>query len=424
MNKKTLALTSLPVVWFSLIFLPHYQQPGSLLCLLIGIVLVAGAYVASSAIFDINVPRISWRVYSFLALAVLLSIFLTLLGMNAPYLGFSRFGSYTMFLDTKITIFGDLLHLTSAANCKGDVRVGQILCDPWGRPLNQNSDVVRFFRFASITHVLPLGIISLCTWAVILYLLLRDMAPKSLIVWFMCLTPPMVLAIDRGNEIITISLIGFSIILFYRFRSRNFFVIPLIGASIFKLWPFILLVCLILFLGRVKIKQKLLILLGVSTYLLSHFSEFRLLAKYTQQGSNSGGSFGLYLILENGFYSLFVILLIIVTVFFLLVTIPRNLLSLASTDQEESWVLSFMITFIALFLTGPHFTYRLIILIPLSMFLMTIDGSKSLVVFIFITLLTSRLSVVVVLTAALSIVFMLLILERFVYILTRESRNV
>jgi hypothetical protein len=422
MTRSTLGLISLLAIWLSLIFIPHFQQPGSLIFLFLGLFIMLSAYAATFHAFDFKVRQISWPAYSFLVVAIFAVIFLTLLGMNFPYLGFSRLGSYTMFLDSEVTLFGDLKHLTSAANCKGEIRVGQILCDPWNRPLNQNPDVIRFFRFASITNGLLLGLFSLCAWAITLYFLLRKFASKSLIVWSMCLTPPMVLAIDRGNEIITLSLICFSILLFYRFQSQNIFLIPLLFASVFKLWPFILLIWLILFLSRVKKHQKIFFLSLVFLYLALHLSDFRLLSKYTQQGSISGGSFGLSLIFHNGFYSVTLIIFIVVLSLLLLLGTPRDLLSFTYPNQEESWILGLMITYISLFLTGPHFNYRLIILVPLSVILVKIDGSKPLLVFIFVSLLTSRLSIVVVTTATLSILFMVLILDRFVNFFLQRLR--
>jgi hypothetical protein len=210
-----------------------------------------------------------------------------------------------MFLDGKLIAFGDLIHLTSALKCGRFVEVGSVYCDPWNRSYNQNPDAVYIIKYLPVHSHFVLGLASILLISSTLFLLLRRHAPSSPLVWLMCLTPPMALAIDRGNETITIGLIALAIYIWSRNSTSYLFLLPLFLAGILKVWPLFLL-ALMMILNARKIYVKFLpplILLAV--YVGYRLSDFRQISSFTQQGSELGGSFGWMLFRDLDLYSLF-----------------------------------------------------------------------------------------------------------------------
>jgi hypothetical protein len=174
-------------------------------------------------------------------------IILALKDYTHPYKLFSRLGSYTMFQGKELQLFGDLIHLTSAADCEITPKIGVVLCDPWERVFNQNVDLVSFLKFMHLydVNVLALGSLAFTFW--IIYKLYSIFDVQSIFLWLLLASPPFVLAIDRGNEIITVALISLAIILFKQKSSLILTSIPLFFAGIFKFWPFLILLFLTFF---------------------------------------------------------------------------------------------------------------------------------------------------------------------------------
>jgi len=399
------------ILWAILLVVPHFQKSPSIPWLCITFLLFAVLNFIASRSLLLSSYRINYKIFTVFASLILTSLLLTAYGVNLPYLLFSRLGSYSMFLHGRLVVFGDLIHLTSALGCGGTVQVGVIACDPWNRAFNQNSDVIFILRFLPFHSHFVLGIFSLLFFFVTLFLLLRKYAPCSPLIWLMSLTPPMVLAIDRGNEILTIGLISLSIIIWHRNNSSYLFCIPLFLAGVFKLWPFVLLVLVTIFNYRKSYFKSLLPIGIVGVYLISRVSDFRQISHFTQTGSKLGGSFGWMLLKNLDSFSIFAIIMSFICALILIRKTSILNLSQLLKLQDNPWILSLMMAYIFIFFSGTHFTYRLIVLFPLVILINGFDGSRPLQVFIFSLFLTSRLTVVVLSTSVLCLIFSALILN-------------
>jgi len=398
-------------IWAILLILPHFQKSPTMLLLCSGLFLFAALNFLFSKSFLLSTYLINRGIYIFVVFLIIISVFLTTTGLNAPYLLFTRLGSYSMFLNGKLIPFGDLIHLTSALQCGRSVEVGSILCDPWDRAFNQNSDVIYILEFLSVENFFILGVASILLISITLFLLLRRLAPSSPLVWLMCLTPPMALAIDRGNETITIGLIALSIYIWSRNPSHHFFLVPLFLAGVFKVWPLFLFGSIIILNNRKNYVKILPPFFLLAAYVGYRASDFQQISSFTQKGSKLGGSFGWELLIDHDAYSLLALLASAICALWFFSKTSLLTLSVSSQIRNNPWIPGIMLTYILIFFSGSHFTYRLIILIPLAILLNGIEGSRPLQVFIFTLLLTSRLSIVVVTTSALCLIFLVLILN-------------
>ncbi len=408
------------LIWAILLVLPHFQESPSIILLCSSLIVFAALNFIISRAFVTSKYQINRAVYIVIVLSIILTLLLTTLEINTPYLLFSRLGSFSMFLDGKLIAFGDLIHLTSALKCGRFVEVGSVYCDPWNRSFNQNPDAVYIIKFLPVHSHFILGLASILLISSTLFLLLRRYAPSSPLVWLMCLTPPMVLAIDRGNETITIGLIALSIYIWFRNSTSYLFLLPLFLAGIFKVWPLFFLAVMIILIARKNYVKFLPPFFLLAAYVGHRFSDFRKISAFTQQGSELGGSFGWMFFRDLNLYSLFA--LFASAILGLWIVNKTTILSMSTSIQFRSnpWIFSLMATYIFIFFSGSHFTYRLIILIPLAILINGIEGSRPLQVLIFTLLLTSRLSVVIVTTSALCLVFFALILSA---LRTRNAQN-
>jgi hypothetical protein len=162
-----------------------------------------------------------------------------------PYTLFAKLGAGTLFDDRGVSLFGDLAHLTSAAKCDLPVLVGGNICDIWQRSFNQNPHVVYLFRFLKFTDVFLVGIFS----TILLFCLIVWVSWKFKIqsfIWVLFLaSPPFVLAIDRGNEVITLLLIVLAFFVLTVSEKFIWFTSMLLSvATFFKFWPLLLLISL------------------------------------------------------------------------------------------------------------------------------------------------------------------------------------
>ena len=404
-----LALWLLAIVWASLLITPHFQSDASLRLLLYGLVLSAIGFFAALKAFPKAISIQLSRIYFVVVVGISMLIILAHVGISLPYLLFSRLGSYSMFDDGKLVLFGDMTHLTSAASCKLPIEIGATLCDPWDRSFNQNPDVAKFLDLVGATNHILLGLLAFLFLVVSMYLLLQKYSPTNPLVWLMSLTPPMILAIDRGTETLTIALICISIYLSKVFPRNSVFYLPLIIAGIFKIWPFAVFFLMMAMSKPRKLHMFLLLSLPVGAYILIRTSEFKKISIFTQEGSLLGGSFGWRLLDFPGAYSVGVLIMSLLVTGLILKYLPLNLLSQNNYRRDKSWIVSLSITYIFLNFSGSHFIYRLIILIPIAILLQVKDESRPLQVLIFISLLTSRMSIVLVITLAIALILLILI---------------
>jgi hypothetical protein len=403
MSKLSLkqSLAAFAVVWIVLVVGPHFITSNPHLFLILSFLLFCLIYrFFSHSWIHLNLKfGLLSNIFFIYCIVVFFVIILALKDYTHPYKLFSRLGSYTMFQGKELQLFGDLIHLTSAADCEITPKIGVVLCDPWERVFNQNVDLVSFLKFMHLydVNVLALGSLALTFW--IIYKLYSIFDIQSIFLWLLLASPPFVLAIDRGNEIITVALISLAIILFKQKSSLILTSIPLFFAGIFKFWPFLILLFLTFFSIKKSRFESLLILLLSGVYLFSRAPEILKIADASQRGDLLGGSFGIQLLELNSLYS-WASLFLSILVFVFLVYKFKNSPKIDFDDITLPLLFSLMSCFVLLNLFGVHFTYRLILLIPFSVLISRNTSVQFLIPLFFSILFLSRFPVITVLTNA------------------------
>ena len=144
----------------------------------------------------------------------------------------------------------------------------------------------------------------------------------------------------------------------------------------------------------------------------------------TQYRSPHGLSFGLNHYLNNTLATSFLItyaLFIAVSLFYLFNMIKRQF----TFNQQLINLLSpLLLTYVSLWISGIHFSYRLVILIPILILLPVYEKNKSNLILlnsmILTVLITARLSVTTALTTLLALIFCILILKETI---SNKSNN-
>lgn len=415
--KVLMSLVIVSLVWIASLILPHFQ-PGYSIPFLILSALLFLLLILSLRI--IPVQNVTMSLFHLRTLGIIFAFEIVLLllasfKITAPYLFFSRLGSYSMFSNGQLMVFGDLRHLTSVVHCPVEIQVGLNICDVWGRHFNQNPDVGNFFRWSAFSNAEILGLISTSIFFFVILISLGKYKPSINLTVTIFFTPPIVLAIDRGNEIITVSLILMAVLINDQWKTSNMTLAFLALASIFKFWPFVLLMSWAILSKAFSNKKVFIILLTSVAYLVFHFRDLQQITHETQQGDANGGSFGIGLVNFLTVYGWVSVVLILMGTIFLLKI---------NSDKQESFnaylrgnplLVSLMISYLGLFLAGIHFNYRLIILLPISILLWKDSQNMNLVMFILALMITSRLNIVSVTTPILFIYF--------TYVLSRYFRS-
>lgn len=295
--------------------------------------------------------------------------------INQPkfYEKWAGLGGGTMHKDGVLQIFADLAHLTSAAKCSLPIKVGENICDEFGRPFNQNPQIATLFRVFKITHVVPLGIFTTFFLFFLVYILIKKFKIVGIGVYLFFATPVLLLAIDRGNEVVTILFILIGIFAlnsnFLRFQTIGS--IFLVLASLYKLWPTILIAfILILNFKRIKCLPKTLfftsfIYWGLRTELLF------LMLKSTDVGSPFGYSFGLKLVWSNQlpYHYTILVLIMIVLLFFTFIKFGKSSFETFVISESDMKILNFitpfLLTYFCIWIIGDSYIYRLLILLPI-----------------------------------------------------------
>ena len=282
-----------------------------------------------------------------------------------------------MKLDGRNFIFGDLAHLTSTASCSQPVITGTNVCDPWGRLFNQNSDVGKLFRFLDFTNVKLIGLLVLLVFLISLFWATRYLRIESLSPYVMLLTPVVVLAIDRGNELISVT---FIIVGIFYLRS-NKYLLQLIGAAaldfavFFKLWPIFLVFFLLFFQwSRLKMATRILLLLPFLYWGLK-IQEIKEILRVTQSGSPFGTSFGLKLFSspQLNLVQIFILVIACLGLTYVLIRLGnqdlRDFTCSIPGIKAMLWISPLMLTYSAIWATGDSYIYRMVVLIPLVLVL-------------------------------------------------------
>ena len=332
---------------------------------------------------------------------VLLSVFYTLyLWVISATSSFGKLGIPEMF-----PRFADLRLITTASECfqQGNWWVTGESCDPWGRPFNYPSLWVKLFSFFGLgnSQTVVLGNIeivilsaSLSYWIIRSRALLKSKNQIRAFPFFVLgvlFSPPILLLAERGNTDILIfaGITCASELL----RRSNFFVtttlISFLGAL--KLYPF---AGILVFLLAKKSKFQVFYLILVFSFtLLLTFSELNYILRWSQNGWNSI-SYGMSMIplLALQIYPTktikivsiaigFIILVIVASIFHLLFkSFPIRVSSFPSpiNIQNSGSILSSSI-FLASYVSGTSYDYRLILATPvlLNLFISS-NSAKSL----------------------------------------------
>jgi hypothetical protein len=138
-----------------------------------------------------------------------------------------------------------------------------------------------------------------------------------------------------------------------------------------------------------------------------------LLSNSTQRGSILGNSFGVRLIDSKSMHDFILLILGLALGVIFYQKFPLKIDFTQFEIHDFTVLLTLMITYEALWFTGPHFAYRLLILIPVIGYLSKDNSEGMLISFIILVLLTVRLESSFILTTALFVIFLLNILNSY-----------
>ncbi len=427
MKEKVLSIGLFGVGWTLGLVLPHFQpDPNFFELLLDSVVVIVMTYSLWSVmkIVFLNSLRVSYLLTALSVALFLSGYFLLQMGSPTLYDLWSHLGSGTMEIDGSLFPFGDLVHFTAAATCITGIKIGANACDPWQRAFNQNPDIPRVLDLIGLTNVDLLGAGSYLFLTLLLVLIIWKCNLKNIAFVIFIVSPPFILAVDRGNEIISIWLILLGLI---SLESKNkyikcFAIIFLPAAAIFKLWPVLLIALLGLYANN-KNRIYLLFALAVSAgYWLISIGDIPKMLSATQNGSPHGVAFGLKLFFSNQ-----------------LPLVNSGFLILFAFFIASNWVLAFgpslaksfkgsvphpllatlipvLLTYLGIWLFTDSFIYRMIILLPALLILIhedfaSLPWSRGLILLILVTVLSSRLAITTAVSSSLALVILFMSIQ-------------
>lgn len=414
------SLGLLSVTWALGLTLPHFQPaPDSLDLLLDSVVVLILAYSLWSVL---NIAFLNSQKVNYLLTATSVVLFLSgfiLLQWGSPtfYDLWSHLGSGTMEIDGGLFPFGDLVHLTAAATCITSIQIGSNACDPWQRAFNQNPDVSRMLDLIGLTNVNLLGITSYLLLILLLIVIVRRNKLTNVAFVIFILSPPFVLAVDRGNEIISLWLILLGLIsLQSEVRYVKLFaIIFLPAAAIFKLWPILLIALLCIYSNKTKRKYLLVAFVVSAGYWLTNLSDISKMLSATQNGSPYGVAFGLKLFFSDQLLPFNMGLLIVLAIIVAFLWVRTFWSSLARSFQSSvddpvlAILIPLLLTYLGIWFFTDSFIYRMLILLPALLILISKQlasqpWSKGLVLLILVVVLSSRLAVTIAVSSSLALV--------------------
>ena len=420
--------------WALCLILPHFQtqfDPIMAICqMLISMILFYAIYTTLKSTEDLE-KFLKTKALVLIPLFYLVSIILNLFGKDYLYLFINRFGAGSMLLDGKIYMYGDLAHLTAASSCNISVQIGANICDPFNRLFNQNPHIVDFLKIIHFTNTFLFGLVSTILFFILIIIIAYKKQISILLLFIILLSPPTVLAIDRGNEIITILLILPGLYLFAKHKN-----IQIVGAfllalsAFFKLWTSVLILSLLILLWKkINIFSKIIMILPLFYWFYFHENALRMV-EYTQKGSRIGLSLGLKHYLDSTikpeYLLLIFILIVILSVYFLL----RSKLFDQNLYRESTDLIilnALFLTYVSIWIFGISFIYRLIIFIPIIIFLnKTIREETPRIMLqsgMILSMLTSKLLITTVFTSILAIVFSAIVAYQLVLFLKDTFPN-
>jgi hypothetical protein len=405
--------------WLLSLVLPHFQEKMKTLFVVIQILISLILFLSIKKIL-LDEPQISDLTANLVLIIIVMAHFISLglvkINITEPYILWNRFGSGTMLKNNDIYPFGDLSHLTSAASCSKSIVIGENLCDPFNRIFNQNPQVIEFMKLANLKNAFVLGIFTSLLFYASIYLINSKHKRLRLQVLVATISPPLVLALDRGNEIITITLINFGVFFILgrkKLYNLGYFLIGI--SAIFKVWPTFLALYILMFNYRkLSFMTKVVLLTPIIYWSLFYKNLFGMVDS-TQYRSPYGLSFGLKHLVNNSLETpilwIYAVLIVISFVYFL------NQIKLQSSYSYQSvnLILPFYLTYVSLWISGIHFSYRLVVLIPIFVLLQGYKENTFDAVWVnsivLTCLITARLSITTALTSIMALVFCIMVLK-------------
>jgi len=415
----------LVICWIACLVLPHFQKNLNLLMvisqILISIILLVTLYRTLSK--QVEIPKIiNYKLFFIFPITYLVSLYLISQGNYALYIFLNRFGSGTMFVNNNVFIYGDLAHLTSASECTTPIQIGEIICDPFSRPLNQNPHIISLLRLLDFSNLVWLGLISTLLFFALVILISIKNQINQVTLLITLVSPPIVLAIDRGNEIITILLIISSLYLLIGSRIKQFIgAILLVVSAFFKLWPIFIILCMLVFLRKhLFIFAKGIMILPIIYWAINFESAFEMV-KFTDRGSPNGLSFGIKHYFSSSISLIFIVFFVLTTFVFAIFYFFRVIDLFVKKEQTSNYLAilnSLLLTYVLIWALGTSYVYRLIIFIPILIYLnkvfMVNRSLLQLESLILLTLLTSRLSITTIFTNLIAVTFLMILIRQLI----------
>lgn len=409
------------ICWIACLVLPHFQKNFNLLMvisqILISIILLVTLYNILFKHAEIA-KVINYKLFFIFPSTYLVSLYLNGLGNDKLYIFLNRFGSGTMFLNNNVFLYGDLAHLTTASNCTTPIQIGEIICDPFSRPLNQNPHIISFLRLLDFSNVVWLGLISTLLFFALMILISSKNQINQVTLLITLLSPPIVLAIDRGNEIITILLIISSLYLLMGNRiKQSIGATLLVVSAFFKLWPVLIILCVLIFLRKhLFIFAKGIMILPI-IYWAINFESAVQMVRFTQRGNPNGLSFGIKHYFSSSISFIYIVIFLVTTLVFAVFyffCVANLCIKKEQTSNYLAILNSLLLTYVVIWALGTSYVYRLIIFIPILIYLNKVfvvnRSLLQLESLILLTLLTSRLSITTIFTNLIAVTFSLILI--------------
>jgi len=424
-KEKYREMLLLLICWIACLVLPHFQKNFNLLMvisqILISILLLVTLYNTLFKHTEIA-KVINYKLFIVFPFFYIVSLYLNGQGNDKLYVFLNRFGSGTMFVDNNVFLYGDLAHLTAASDCTTPIQIGEIICDPFSRPLNQNPHVISFLRLLDFSNVLWLGLISTLLFFVLMILISSKNQINQVTLLITLLSPPIVLAIDRGNEVITILLIISSLYLLIGNKiKQSIGATLLLVSAFFKLWPILIMLCMLIFLRKhLFIFAKGIMVLPI-IYWSINFESAVQMVRFTDRGNPNGLSFGIKHYFSSSISFIYIVIFLITTFVFAVFYFFRVINLFIKKEQTSNYMAilnSLLLTYVVIWVLGTSYVYRLIIFVPILIYLnkvfMVNRSLLQLESLILLTLLTSRLSITTIYTNLIAVIFSMLLIKQLI----------
>lgn len=418
-RRRSLSVVTVLICWFLCLVLPHFQEKMKTLFVVVQIFISLILYLSIKELL-LNETQLSYSSANLVLIVIVVAHFISLglvrVNVIEPYILWNRFGSGTMLKNNEVYPFGDLSHLTSAASCSRPIAIGENLCDPFSRIFNQNPQVIEFIRLINLKDAFAIGIITSLLFYTSIYVINSKHKSSRLQLLVAIISPPLILALDRGNEIITITLINFGIYFILgrkKLYNLGYFLISV--SAIFKVWPAFLALYILMFnYKKLRFLSKIILLIPLVYWSLFHKNLFSMVDS-TQYRSPYGLSFGLQHFTNNSLETSILWIYGVVIAMSIVYFLNQIKLQVSYSFHSINLILPFYLTYISLWISGVHFSYRLVVLIPILFLLPVWEKSNicvllvnSLIITVFIT---ARLSVTTALTALLALIFCILVFK-------------